>query len=625
LLIALAAGVVGCMQQPTPGWRSLGQGDRQWRGRGELWVRGLPANRSLAVDGSPGQVFRCDLVNLGDETARVTLADDEVVAWTLAPGQVLPVELEGLTGRASFEAPDHVVMVDPRVGSELDDAALIVVIVVDTLRADHVTGELMPLTSDFFAAGHRWTQATANASWTLPSVASFFSSHPVLDLTAPSGDLIGIPAGVETWPSALEAAGFSGAAVVANFSVSTLNGFGKGFSSYLVPDGHGGAAHPDAAWVVQGARSWLSRHHGENGFLYLHFMDPHFPYRDHDDPAGAIPDLPALAAGQRTEVPGDRERLAELYSGEVRHVDRVLGPFLRELPEDAVVVLTADHGESLGERGCWGHGLNLYQEALLVPLLVRGPGVTAGSVARPVQLLDLAPTVLAVAGVPPPLGMEGRSLFEGGSDHPIVSSTFGAGPLRWSLRRGDEKVLLRMAEQPGLGEVARSKMIGGGPREPGAFTFDLAADPEEEDPRALPVSLVDPVVAAFNGSAGRMVPGLQIELSQRAGGISTRLTVAGEVAVVQAWSTKPITVVRSGDELELSCEDAFPACVLAARVDPAPEEVVAAGGRSLRLDDVSPPSAFTEGLSVWLNPPRPLVVEGYDETLERLRALGYID
>lgn len=620
-----AVGAFACMRQPAPGWRSIEREDGRWRGRGDVWVRGFPAAGSLAIDGGPGLVFRCDLVNLGDGAARVALADFGGVEWTLAPGQELPLELEGLNGRALFEAPDDVVMVDPRVGSERDDAATVVVIVIDTLRADHVTPELMPAVSEFFAAGRRWTQATANASWTLPSVASFFSSRPVLDLTAPSGDLIGIPAGVTTWPSALDDAGFSGAAVVANYSVSTLNGFGEGFSSYQVPDGHGGAAHPDAGWVVQAARNWLDRHEGENGFLYLHFMDPHFPYRDHDDPAGAVPDLPALAAGRRPEAPGDRERLAELYAGEVRHVDRVLGRFLHELPDNALVVLTADHGESLGERGCWGHGLNLYQEAVLVPLLVRGPGVPAGTVDAPVQLLDLAPTVLAAAGVPSPPGMVGRSLLDGGSGRPIVSSTFGAGPLRWSLRRGDDKILLRMAEQPGLGEVARSKMIGGGPRDPGAFAFDLATDPEEEHPREWPARLIDPVVAAFNGSAGRMVPGLQIALSQRSGGAATRLTVPGEIAVVQAWSAKPIVVVRAGDELELSCEDAFPACVLAVSVDPAPEEVAPSGGAGLHLEGSSPPGGFTEGLSVWWNPPRPLVVDGYDETLERLRALGYIE
>ncbi len=226
-------------------------------------------------------------------------------------------------------APEDVVVVNPRVGRKLTDAELVVVIVVDTLRADHVTTELMPEITEFFADGRRWSQATANASWTLPSVASFFTSRPVLDLTVPSGDLIGIPAGVTTWAQAFESAGFLGAAVVANYSVSTLNGFGEGFSTYLVPDGHGGAEHPDATWVVDGARSWLSRHGGEDAFLYLHFMDPHFPYRDHDDPARSPPDLQALASGQRPEAPGDRELLAQLYAGEVRHVDRVLGPFLQ--------------------------------------------------------------------------------------------------------------------------------------------------------------------------------------------------------------------------------------------------------------------------------------------------------
>ncbi len=624
LLIALVVGGTSCLPQTPSGWHRFEPERWQWQNRGELWVQGFPANGLLAVDPAPDQVLRCDLVNLGDEPARVVLDNGELLEWDLAPGQIVALELEGLTGRARFEAPDQVVIAGPRVGRGLEDAALVVVIVIDTLRADFVTTELMPEITEYFADGRRWNQATANAPWTLPSVASFFSSRPVLDLTTPSGDLIGIPHGVTTWAGAFEAAGFSAAAVVANYSVSTLNGFGEGFSSYLVPDAHGGGDHPDAAWVVDAARSWLAGHQGENGFLYLHLMDPHFPYRDHDDPDRPIPDLPALAAGLRPEAPGDRERLAELYAGEVRYVDRVLGPFLNELQDNALVILTADHGESLGERGCWGHGLNLYQESLLVPLLVRGPEVASGTVDTPVQLLDLAPTVLAAAGVAPAPGMVGRSLLEGGSDHPIVSSTFGAGPLRWCLRQANDKVLLRMAEQPGLGEVARSKMIGGGPRKPGAFAFDLEADPAEENPHALPTRLEDPVVAAFNGSAGRMVPGLQIGLSRRDGGISTRLRIAGEVAVVQAWSSKPIEVIRTGDQLELNCQDAFPACVVAARVKPSPEEISTESER-FRLEGSSPPRVFKGGLSLWWNPPRPLVVDGYDETLERLRALGYID
>jgi hypothetical protein len=624
VVIAMAVFAVGCLPQPEQGWHTLWRDRWQWESRGDLWVRGVPANGAFVVDLERGHVVRCDLVNLGDTQAVVTLNDTTVKEWKLEPGQVLPLQLEGLTRRARFDAPEQVVVANPRMGRELDDVGLIVVIVVDTLRADHTTAELMPGITEYFSDGRRWSQATANAPWTLPSVASFFSSRPVLDLTSPTGDLIGIPDGVRTWSLELEAAGYTGAAVVANYSVSVLNGFGEGFSSYRVPDGHGGAEHPDASWVVDAARGWLTRHQGENAFLYLHLMDPHFPYRNHGDSGPESPDLMALADGRRQERPGERELLSKLYAGEVRHVDRVLAPFLRELPEHAVVVLTSDHGESLGERGCWGHGLNLYQESLLVPLVMRGPGIPSGDVEEPVQLLDLAPTVLAAVRIPLAPGMVGRSLLDGGSKRPIVSSTFGAGPLRWCWRRADDKVLLRMAEQPGLGEVARSKMVGGGQREPGAFAFDLASDPTEEKPQALSPELVESVFHAFVETAGRMVPGLQIGLSQSQGPISTRLEIDGTIEVVQAWSAAPMRVARTDHHLVLSCEDAFPACVLAVTVEPVPS-VVSTGTEVFRLEDVAPPDSYSEGLSIWWNPPRPLVVDGYEETLKRLRALGYIE
>lgn len=624
LVFALAVGALGCSGGAPQEWVPLWQDRWEWGSRGDLWVRGVPANGPLKIGSDRDRIVRADLVNLGDTPATIVLKDTKTEQWKLDPGQVMPVQLVGLTSRARFEAPSDVVIANPRIGAELDDAGLVVFIVIDTLRADHVNAELMPGVTGYFAGGRVWTQATANASWTLPSVASFFSSRPVLDLTAPSGDLIGIPAGVPMWSSELDAAGFTGAAVVANYSLSVLNGFGEGFSSFQVPDGRGSAEHPNARWVVDAGRNWLERHRGENAFLYLHLMDPHFPYRDHENPAVIAPDLPALAAGRRLAAPGERELLAELYAGEVGYVDQVLTEFLSELPNDTVVVLTSDHGESLGERDCWGHGLNLYQESLHVPLLMRGPGIAPGIVEEPVQHLDLAPTLLDLVGIPIPTEMVGRSLLDGGSSRPLVSSTFGAGPLRWSWRQGDAKVLLRMAEQPGLGVVARSKMLGGGRREPGAFAFDLADDPSEENPKTLPPELVESVTRTFVETAGRMVPGLQIGLVHRGGPISSRLEIDGTIEIVQAWSAAPITVELTGGRLELSCENAYPICFLGVAVEP-DSAMISTEDATDQLDEMRPPDSLTEGLNLWWNPARPLIVGGYDETLERLRALGYIE
>ena len=181
-----------------------------------------------------------------------------------------------------------------------------------------------------------------------------------------------------------------------------------------------------------------------------------------------------------------------------------------------------------------------------------------------------------------------------------------------------------MAEQPGLGEVMRSKMLGGGRREPGAFAYDLADDPAEENPRALPRALAEPVTRAFVETAGRMVPGLQIGVVNRDGPISTRLEIDGTFKVVQAWSSAPMTVVLTEDDLELNCENAYPICFLGVAVEPDSAMISTEEGE-YRLDEMSSPESLSDGSNLWWNPARTLIVGGYNETLDRLRALGYIE
>jgi hypothetical protein len=326
--------------------------------------------------------------------------------------------------------------------------------------------------------------------------------------------------------------------------------------------------------------------------------------------------------------------LRRLYADEVRHVDEALTPFLAALADDTVVVLTSDHGEALGEHGAWGHGLNLYQEGVLVPLLARGPGVPPGDVDTPVQLLDLGPTVLELMGVAGADGMVGRSLLAGGSAAPLVSTTFGGGPLRWAWRRGMDKVVLRMASQLDLGREVQSAMLEGVPLPSGGFHFDLAADPNEQAPMVVPERLLSAAGWAFADTAGRMVPGAQLLIWGRSGPIMGAIDVAGSAEVIQAWSVAPMAVARSGNRLEISCDEGYPVCAVGARVDPLPESIVirdglehpAAPGEPIALDRlVFPDGELPTGGHVWWNENRSIVVENYDETIERLRALGYIE
>lgn len=112
--------------------------------------------------------------------------------------------------------------------------------------------------------------------------------------------------------------------------------------------------------------------------------------------------------------------LRDWYAASVRFADDMLGQFLefyeRELADDTILILTSDHGEQLGERGLWAHSHHLYDETLQVPLIVRGPGISAGERrCDPVSLIDLFDTICDICTLPSPDTTSGRSLFKG--DH----------------------------------------------------------------------------------------------------------------------------------------------------------------------------------------------------------------
>ncbi|MCU0303841.1 MAG: sulfatase [Thermoanaerobaculales bacterium] len=629
-----AVGSIAC-GAPDPGWARLWPDEWVWHHHGERWVLGVDAGgRSFFYEGT-GALLRGELLNPGTAPATVRLGiSRDLFEWTVGPGESMAIEARLRRGEARIDAPPGVVLGGPRIGRPLADPRRLVVVLVDTLRADHVTPELMPRVTAAFAGGRRWLDVTASSSWTLPSVATLFTGRPVLELTSPEGEVVGIPEGLPTWAQRLHRAGFEGGAVVANYTVHALNGHAAGFSSYTVPDGHGTATAPDGSWVVGEARRWLAAHAGEDGFLYLHLMDPHEPYRDHSGGAVAPP-LGPLATREREATAEEARRLRELYAGEVRHVDEVLSPLLAELGDDATVVLTSDHGEGLGEHGAWAHGLTLWREAVEVPLLVRGPGVAAGEVAEPVQLADLAATLVDLAGLPDDGSLPGRSLLDGGSARPIVSATFSAGPLRWAWRRGSQRVMLRTAAQPGLGAASRARLEEVRPLPPGAFVVDLADDPAEERPGVIPEELELELATVFAADAGRMVPGLQVMATGTDGPATVVLEVGGRPEVVQAWSVGPIEVVRDGRGLEIRCADAAPLCAVAlsaastgAFLTPVAGQVEWRGvvaGVAIDPRELAPPDRIDRGAWLWWNPERPLVVGGHAETLERLRALGYID
>jgi arylsulfatase A-like enzyme len=210
-------------------------------------------------------------------------------------------------------------------------------------------------------------------------------------------------------------------------------------------------AYAKAPTVVNNAIDWLDDdwNREDNIFMWLHFMDVHYPFMP---PADSLRELGveplskrrvADLNGKMHENPDrltddDIDDLLDLYYGELRFTDEQIGRLLdhldeRGILEETAIVFTADHGEGFGEHGRFGHHPYLYDELLRVPLVVYAPGVDPDTVDEQVSLLDIGPTIYDLLDVPVPDGVQGESLLsvvEGSrSDEDVAISTALSGEM----------------------------------------------------------------------------------------------------------------------------------------------------------------------------------------------------
>jgi arylsulfatase A-like enzyme len=317
----------------------------------------------------------------------------------------------------------------------------LIVLLVDTLRADRLgcygsTRGLTPFLDTLAAKGHVVRHAYAQVPWTSPSVASLFTSrfqsqHGIVGFNSVLAE------SEITLAEALRNAGYATAGFSANGLIGPRLGYGQGFDTYEVsmpmpgtpPSTLRFSKRADAV-VAEGLR-WLDGlprplETRPPFFLYLHFMETHAPYAPPPAlldrvRAGQPPlDLEAVnaAAIEGTRASLAAARLADVidaYDAEVMTIDAALARLFAELDrrgilEHATIVLTADHGEEFQEHGMFGHGRSLYEAVIRVPLIVVTPDGAGGRVVDgPVSLVDVAPTLLARAGVPIPDRFEGTS------------------------------------------------------------------------------------------------------------------------------------------------------------------------------------------------------------------------
>ncbi len=355
----------------------------------------------------------------------------------------------------------------PRVERTADQNVLLVTI--DTLRADALGSyggpAATPNLDRLAAAGVRFEFAHAHAVVTLPSHASILTGVYPFQHGIHDNSGYRLPADRPTLASMLRGEGFATGAFVAAFPLDSQFGLDTGFDVYDDRFGHAEGpsdftiAERPAEAVVAVARDWIEAQ-TERWFAWVHLFDPHAVYRP--------------------PPPFDARYAASPYHGEVAYTDYALGPLLAAAAAGGArptfVVVTSDHGESLGEHGERTHGLFAYEATLRVPLILAqvgpraaerpGDGVVASEPARHV---DILPSVLDALALPAPPALPGRSLL-----NPAAGDT-GTEPLSYfealsaSLNRG---------WAPLRGVLAgRDKYID----LPLTELYDLEADPAESE------------------------------------------------------------------------------------------------------------------------------------------------
>ena len=321
----------------------------------------------------------------------------------------------------------------------------IVLIVIDTLRADRVSsyGYPRPTTPNLDALalrGVRFANASSTSSWTIPAHASLFTGLLPARHRA-TQENIRLPDAPATLAEQLGARGYRTFAASANALVAPPTGLDRGFDGFGAT-WRNAAGDPRIHPNQRAVREFLDDLDPESPmFLYVNYMEVHGPYEPPEPfrsefASGAPPPLDAHETAayylDSSGIPRGRfAELSDLYAGEVAYADALLGELLADLDdagrlEHALVVVTSDHGENLGEHEHFRHVFNLYASAVRIPLVMALPGrERAGDVVdSAVSLVDVHATVLATAGVPPTAESPGRDLRAPIASDPIFAEYY---------------------------------------------------------------------------------------------------------------------------------------------------------------------------------------------------------
>ncbi|KAA3605780.1 MAG: DUF229 domain-containing protein [Planctomycetota bacterium] len=447
------------------------------------------------------------------------------------------------------------------VNPDLENPPNVLVVVIDTLRADRLGCYGYPISTSpnidrLAAESMRFEAAYAQAPWTRASCASLFTGlYPDSHMTNTIWQKL--PSHFETLPEMLHADGYQTACFSANQNVSPLFGFEQGFDHFWVATetrirrftsvkrielllrkqlgfdraGPIEALHgSDASFVNQRVETWLDGIERERPyFLYIQYIDPHYPYSPPVDLLQDSPEDPAELV-QRFKVPhnpppypigqwpdqeeGLVDSFSRLYDSEIAFVDREFGRLLTKMEsqgllENTYIVVTSDHGEEFQDHTQMLHGQSLFDELVRVPLIIHGPEVATGVSQGAVELVDLLPTVAAWVGTQAPEAIHGTSLQtvlekgDSGNPEPVFTQRLKGDPMH-AVRIGDEKIVLIEHED----------------QEHWLF-YNLGSDPGEQN------NLAKQFPERFSALQSLLTQSRELAASLRGGAASERVNISG--------------------------------------------------------------------------------------------------
>jgi arylsulfatase A-like enzyme len=480
------------------------------------------------------------------EPLRVDLADHEGQSIELA----LALESER-PGAIGFWGAPVVRSAAPRVPTQG-----VIVILADTLRRDHLDvyghpRETAPSLARMAREGTLFRDAISQASWTKVSVPSLMLSlHATSHGVRSFADRL--PDEASTLAEAFRGAGFATLALSSNFFVGKLTHLEQGFeefhesASLATSVTNGAESSKTAREQVDRLLPWLDAHRDVPFFAYLHVTDPHSPYRPMPpyDTRFASAEDGARHEREQVELRGhiahplmkafgmpiaselaaakiDAQAYLDVdrawYDGSIRAMDAELARVferLRELglAESTLVVFTSDHGEEFLEHGASFHGRGVYGEVARIPLLMWGAGVPAGRVVeQTVRSIDVMPTLLELASIPPAAPLQGQSLA------PLLAGDATAGAPAWTPRPAITEHRLDLGGPPWVdregtaiddGEWKLIENSRPGAGVPAVELYDAHGDPlDQHDVAAEHADVVERLraaLAAWRAEAGKI-------------------------------------------------------------------------------------------------------------------------